>query len=500
MRNFLIPMRGASQLVLVLLFASCANFGPQKNKKAEQNKQVSKGETAEKVEKIAEATSRSSIKGSSQITEEKRHHHKTYYLFGAQQLNLKNYYFDIPVVYNAQVKKWMKYFLTKGRPYFERYAARAGRYAPLMGKILENLGMPRDLIFLAMAESGFRNDAISWATAVGPWQFMSFTGRRFGLKINWHLDERRDPFKATVAAAHLLKALYNMFGSWELAAAAYNAGEGKIKRAIRRYGTESFWRICRGRYLKSETKNYVPKIMALAIIGKNLSSFGFKNIDFFRPLDFEEIDVPAKTDLYKVASQLDIKIDELKYLNPELLRWYVPDYLSTYKLRVPLGKKQVWASCCQSNAAQYIADGEFQSYRVKGRRTRVRDVARKFKIKPQVLAKLNGTTSKKRLKKGQWVVLPFRKGQSKRHPMYADLYKRPRRSVVRRRKYRRRIRLARRRGRRITSPKVFHTVRKGESLWKVARKYRISLDTLILSNMGIIKRRMIRAGDRLVVR
>ena len=121
---------------------------------------------------------------------------------------------------------------------------------------------------------------------------MPYTGRRYGLKIDWYKDERRDPIKATIAAAKYLTKLYKDFGSWELAAASYNAGEGKMSRAIRRYRTENFWKISRGRYLARETKNYVPKIMALAIIGKNLKSFGFKGIDFHEPLDFEEIDVP----------------------------------------------------------------------------------------------------------------------------------------------------------------------------------------------------------------
>ncbi len=140
-------------------------------------------------------------------------------------------------------------------------------------------GLPRDLIYLAMAESGFQNHARSWAKAVGPWQFMPYTGRKFGLNIDWYVDERRDPLKASIAAANYLKTLHNLFGSWELAAAGYNAGEGKIARAIRMYHSKDFWRLTQGRYLRPETKNYVPKIMALAIIGKNLDVFGFNETD-----------------------------------------------------------------------------------------------------------------------------------------------------------------------------------------------------------------------------
>ena len=224
------------------------------------------GETFEQEQKEIEK-----IVGSSSITNKNAHKRGTFFLYGAEHLELENNYFDFPVKYNKEVKRWIHYFTGKGRGHFLRYAERAGRYAPVMAKILEDAGLPKDLIFLAMAESGFRNTARSWAAAVGPWQFMPYTGRKFGLKINWYLDERRDPIKASIAASKYLSRLYDIFGNWELAAAGYNAGEGKMMRAIKRYKTENFWEIIKGRYLKPETKNYVPKIMALAIIGKILN-------------------------------------------------------------------------------------------------------------------------------------------------------------------------------------------------------------------------------------
>ncbi len=440
----------------------------------------------------------SRIVGSAAIKKPLNHETRTYYLHGAEHLKLDNYYFDIPVVYNPAVKKWINFFLNRGRGFFERYSARAGRYAPLLGKILSENGLPRDLIFLAMAESGFTNTAKSWARAVGPWQFMPYTGRRFGLKIDWYVDERRDPIKATIAASLYLKKLYQEFGAWELAAAAYNAGEGKVSRAIRRYRTENFWKLSKGRYLKRETKNYVPKIMALAIIGKNLRSFGFEDIDFHEPLDFDEIDVPAGTDLMKLAKDMKLDFEEVQYLNPEILRWFTPINGGNYKLRVPVGEAKTFAECCQE--LNYKAT-EFMTYKVRGRRTQLKDVAKKFKIKSKtVLTDLNGISANARLKRGALVSLPFKSGQSVRAPMYADLYERPRRSIRRRRKYRSRIKRAITRGKRIKAPKEYYTVRRGDSLWTVSRKFNVSVDTLIASNLKIIKRRMIRAGDRLVVR
>ncbi len=453
--------------------------------------------TADQNVKEEVVTDSSRILGSANIEDPRQHARKTYYLYGAEHLKLENYYFDFPVVYNKAVQKWIHYFLNRGRGFFERYSARAGRYAPLMGKILEEEGLPRDLIFLAMAESGFQNKAKSWAKAVGPWQFMPYTGKRYGLEVNWYIDERRDPIKATVAASKYLKKLYNDFGAWELAAAAYNAGEGKMSRAIRRYGTENFWRLRRGRYLKSETKNYVPKIMALAIIGKNLKTFGFDDIEFHDPLDFEEIVVPGNTDLIELSKDLGIRFEDLHYINPEIMRWYIPSHIKEYRLRIPVGKKELWSSL---DPMLYQAEF-FQTYKIRGRHSRLSDVAKKFKVKKYVMRDLNPDySSDKIMARGAMVKLPFRVGQDGKEPMYADLYEKPRKSVLRKRRYNYRIRLAKKRGTRITNPKEYYIVKRGDSLWSVARKTGTSLDTLIVSNLNLIQKRRIREGDKLVVR
>ncbi|EQC44693.1 lytic transglycosylase domain-containing protein [Bacteriovorax sp. Seq25_V] len=489
-------LRKCSKFVAAaLIFSSCSML----NTNESANTEVSNAAPADSsTTETTPPASSSQIIGSSLIDEPYHYDGKTYFLYGAEHLKLENYYFDIPVVYNDAVKKWISYFLNRGRGFFERYSARAGRYAPLMSRILAENGLPKDLIFLAMAESGFQSKAKSWAKAVGPWQFMPYTGKRYGLKIDWYTDERRDPIKSSQAAAMYLKKLYGDFESWELAAAAYNAGEGKMGRAIKRYGTENFWKLRNGRYLKPETKNYVPKIMALAIIGKNLKAFGFDDIEFHEPLDYEEIVVDGGTDLFKVAELLEVEFDELHYLNPELLRWFTPPTQEKYSLRIPVGLKAKWDSCCQY--ANYFAS-DFQKYRVKSSRSDLRDVARKFKIKDvEVLTWLNdGLSKNSRLKSGQEVVLPFRNGQSVRAEMYADLYDMPRKSVLRKRNYRSRIKLARARAKPISNPSRYYTVQKGDSLWTVARKNGISLDKLIVSNLDIVKNRMIRAGDKLVV-
>lgn len=183
--------------------------------------------------------------------------------------------YDFPITINSRVEFWVDYFTGRGRKHFEKYLERSELFIPFIRPILRANKMPEDLVYLAMIESGFHNHARSHAKAVGPWQFISATGKRYGLQIHWWIDERRDTHKSTVAAAEFLRDLYSIFQSWELAAAAYNAGEAKIARAIRRYGTKDFWALARHHFLRPETRDYVPKIIAAAIVAKNRTQFGF---------------------------------------------------------------------------------------------------------------------------------------------------------------------------------------------------------------------------------
>lgn len=472
-----------------------------------KNRDLSEKEIAEDEEKsaqVAKISSRTMIEGASKIDGEEdgssQVKGKIYYLEGAEELNLENNYFDIPVVYNDQVKKWMSYFLNRGRPFFQRYAERAGRYAPILGAILEEHGLPRDLIFLAMAESGFNNNAKSWAKAVGPWQFMPYTGKMYGLDQDWYRDERRDPIKATVAAARYLTKLYDDFGSWELAAAGYNAGEGKISRAIRKYNTDEFWGLTKGRYLKDETKNYVPKIMALAIIGKNLTAFGFEEIDFHEPLDFDEISVGPFTDLYKLSDVMGIELEEIQRLNPEILRWFTPPNMSEYKLRLPPGSAEKWVTCC---IGQDLKASEFQEFVVNKKNMSLASIAKKFRIRqPHVLANLNKTSESSVFSKGEVVKLPFRLGEvvSPGNNMYADLFEKSRKEILSKNKrYKKSYYAKNKKGGRSKSPK-YYVVKKGESIKSVAKKHGISVQRLIASNSKLKKSRSVKAGDKLVVK
>tara|TARA_B100001971_G_C18267904_1_gene595850 strand:- start:1919 stop:3382 length:1464 start_codon:yes stop_codon:yes gene_type:complete len=476
----------------LLLFQGCAH---QPQEKVVQDKKIERVQTHLIEEDLNSCGD--CILGSVGDKVLKQSEKKVYFLFGAEHLKLSNYYFDIPVVYNKATEKWIKYFITRGRKHFQRYAERAGKYAPVLSKILNDQGLPRDLIYLSMAESGFSNHARSWAKAVGPWQFMPYTGRKYGLEVDFFIDERRDPLKATVAASMYLRDLYERFDSWELAMAGYNAGEGKIGRAIRRYKTKNFWDIRKGRYLRAETKNYVPKIMALAIIGKNLSVFGFDNVEFEKALDFEEIVVKGNTDLYKVADVLGVTFEEMKKYNPEILRWQVAPHLTEYNLRVPVGKKVAWDT---NPNREFVIATDYTPYQLRGY-ANLHHVGRKFKVPVDVLSELNGIGPKKRLYPKSVVLLPFRKDHiARKNHLYADLYERPRKSILRRRAYKKWVNRGKRLGEHIKDPKKFYIVKKGDTLWDIARKTGVNINTIIRSNYKLVRRRMILPGDKLAIK
>jgi len=247
--------------------------------------------------------------------------------------------YDFPVTMNRQVKYYLDFFTGKHRKNFAIWLSRSGRYLPMIHEHLRAAGLPEDLVYLAMIESGYNERAYSSAKAVGIWQFIKPTGRSYGLVINNYVDERRDPVKSTQAAVSFLSELYNEFDSWYLAVAAYNAGEGKIRRAIKKYKTTDFWEIAQGRYLKLETKRYVPKLIAAIIIAKDPAKYGFGTIAYADPLEYETVEVPRWTSLKAVALACDLDSVELKKYNNELSKEFTPPDRASYLFKVPSGKK-----------------------------------------------------------------------------------------------------------------------------------------------------------------
>lgn len=249
--------------------------------------------------------------------------------------------FDVPVVVNDRVLSQLNYLL-RDKDRFSRYLARSSRYENWMKKILREEGVPQDIFYLAMIESGFSNHALSRARALGPWQFIRSTGHIFNLASNYWVDERKDPEKSTRAAARYLKHLYNRFGHWYLAMAAYNAGEGKIQRAIQASGSRNFWVLSApgSSYLKQETKDYVPRFLAAALIAKMPQRFGFRYVFYDEPFSFDKVAVDGPLDLTVAADLAGATAEELVYLNPELNQFMTPPVY--YHLRVPEGRGELF--------------------------------------------------------------------------------------------------------------------------------------------------------------
>jgi membrane-bound lytic murein transglycosylase D len=246
-------------------------------------------------------------------------------------------YGTIPLVLNDSVEKNLEYFQYGIHERFQSYLDRFHHYQDLVEPVFHELGLPPELMYLSLVESGFNPRAFSRSRASGPWQFMKGTGRVYGLDVDWYLDERRDPIKSTVAAAHHLRDLYDQFGSWPLALGAYNAGSGKISRAIKKTGTRDFWKIRRSRHIRRETKDYVPRFIAATLIAQNPTAYGFTTPDGDRH-EFEEVLITKRVHLSAVTKQTGIPVEELQRLNPELRRSIVPSLTAPgYFLKVPLG-------------------------------------------------------------------------------------------------------------------------------------------------------------------
>lgn len=244
--------------------------------------------------------------------------------------------YNIPVVIDPTVEKHITFFNTSIRSRFEQWLVRLSRYRPLVENIFSEFDLPSDLVNLSLVESGFNPYAFSRAKATGPWQFMKGTGKLYGLRIDHYVDERRDPIKSTVAAARYLRDLYDLFGTWPLAMAAYNAGEGKVMRALQKVQGDNFSDISRTKLIRFETKQYVPRIMAATVIVRNPDQYGFSQ-DPVPVHQFEEVVVTRPLHFRAVANVTGIPYEELRLLNPELRRDATPPDDSAYHLKVPVG-------------------------------------------------------------------------------------------------------------------------------------------------------------------
>ncbi len=396
---------------------------------------------------------------------------------------------DLPIIRNARVDRWIKSFTGPLRANFTRWLGRSGKYGPMIDKILREYNLPHDLIYLAMIESGLNLNAYSHAHAAGPWQFIKSTGRLYGLEAGSYVDERRDIEKATRAAAAHLRDLYQRYGDWYLAFAAYNAGAGRVDRAIRNSGTRDFWQMTSGRkrYLRQETIDYVPRILAAAIISKNYRQYGFSNTIFEAPASFETVTVPDATDLGVVAECAEASYDEIKNLNSSLVMGVTPPG-EKFCLRIPRGT----ADRFEENYKQVPASERvrFVYHTVKKRET-LATIAKRYGVSRQNLASANGLSVGSRVKTGSRLKIP-KKGLpgnllASKSPIFTKAEKTGDEPVS----------LSSGIVTEVSSD-IHHRVKRGESLSLIAKKYKVSVASLRELN-GLGKRSTIKSGQLLKI-
>jgi membrane-bound lytic murein transglycosylase D len=301
------------------------------------------------------------------------------------------------------VRRNVALFSDKIKERFSIWLSRSGKYLDLMKGILKEQNVPEDIVFLPLIESGFNANAYSPARAVGYWQFIASTAKRYGLEINWWRDERKDPVKSTVAAANYLKDLYQMFGSWNLAMAAYNAGEGKILKALNKSNADNYWALLEGRHIRNETKNYVPKFIAASMIANSPQNFGFHDLEYLQPLIYDLVAIKTPVDLDIIAGCAETSVEVIKELNPELRRWCTPPDVPEYSIRIPEGKKDVF----NENLSRVPVEKRFtvDTYTVKKRDT-LATISKRTGIPAYVILDLNDMEKVMPLKEGTMLYLP----------------------------------------------------------------------------------------------
>ncbi len=316
--------------------------------------------------------------------------------------------YDIPVEMQPLVVQYIQFFQGSGRKWFRRWMSRSTRYIPMMQTILESRGLPRDLVYLSMIESGFNTQAKSWASAVGPWQFIAGTAKDFNLRNDFWVDERRDPVKSTHAAARFLAQLHRELGHWYLAWAGYNTGGNRVRRMIATQKTNDFWQLSDGRKgFAKETKHYVPKLIACALVAKHPEAFGFSHdeFDYQRPHEFEEVKLTSQVDLDVLARAANITIEELTEYNPELKRWCTPpaNEKDPYVVRIPRASAALFAE----NFSKYTPQERlnFVFHKVKKGDT-LSGIARQHSSAPEAILKMNGLKSAKSLRVNAELIVP----------------------------------------------------------------------------------------------
>jgi membrane-bound lytic murein transglycosylase D len=377
----------------------------------------------------------------------------------------------VPLVTNRKVNNAIKFFQNKGRKVYEKWMERGNTFIPSILPILQKEGLPDDIVFLAMIESGFNPKAYSYAHASGPWQFISSTGRIFGLEVGWWYDERRDSQKSTLAAAKYLKKLYTEFDDWYLALASYNCGEGRVRRQVRNLGSKDFWRMKR---LPRQTRNYVPTYIAAVMIAHDPVKYGFKEWEFVSPKPVDSVLITECIDLELIAKFTESDYDEIVRLNPPITKWCTPPDRDATWIYLPAGSKTDIAD--ELKAVPKEKKRRWTRHTVRNGEA-LSTIARKYGTTVWAICdvKENKIKNRNRIKAGKVLLVP----------VPPDKYKKVARSSAP-----------------FTPPsdrkKTYYTVRRGDNLSVIAARFHTSISSLRKWNK-LYRKRFIHPGQRLVV-
>lgn len=379
--------------------------------------------------------------------------------------------FDFPVVHNKQVDMYLDLFQGRQRKQFTRWLARSGKYAPIIEPILREENLPLDLLYLSMIESGFNQTAYSSARAVGLWQFMSGTGKQYGLRIDSQIDERRDIEKSTRAAAAYLTDLYNDFGDWPLAVAAYNAGPGTIRKGLKRYKVDNFWDLAQHKLLRLETKRYVPKLIAAIMIAKEPEKYGFFDIDYADPIQYDTLEVGPGLSFNAVALLAGTDTKTIKNLNLELKNGKTPLNSKQHIVKIPVGTHDLALNNMDRLHSMVSTGYKIHIYRSKETLTQI---CRKYDINKTTLLRVNNITTGS-LRDGQRLKIPYTtvtyqllpKGNQQALAAYRDNL-------------------------------ILHRIKRGETISRIARQYNVPPELIVTWN-GLESVHKIRAGQQLAL-
>jgi membrane-bound lytic murein transglycosylase D len=383
-----------------------------------------------------------------------------------------------------EIARWYYFYETRGKERVARALTRGAPYLKTISEIIKSYGLPEDLKYLPIIESGFNLQAVSRRKATGPWQFMAYTAKKYGLKVDWWIDERIDPIYSTHAACRYLKDLFDIFERWDLAIAAYNAGEGKIYSKLMKINGEKFWDI--RKQVKRETRNYVPSFLALLLFINDNENWVDSILESVPEFTYDSAMVPAQANIKQLSSWAGITDYEFKYFNPYFIRFATPPYLKNYWVRIPRGKKEIFLSNMENTPKDQWFKAETHTVK-KGETLSL--IAKKYGVSVTAIRQANNNIDPRKLRPGMVLVIPS--GPTKSYG-YTNTPKKAATSLTNSS-----VSPNQSTSRDSKSNTIRYRVQRGDTLYSIAKRYGVKLADL--KKWNNLQSSRIRAGEVIVI-